>query len=92
MIIVSCPHCKESVVIEQINCNIFRHGVMKDTGKQLDPHLPKLECDALKEKDLIYGCGKPFSLSKEDKKENETENETEDNAVEVYVAIECDYV
>uniref|UniRef100_A0A6C0B1Q1 Uncharacterized protein n=1 Tax=viral metagenome TaxID=1070528 RepID=A0A6C0B1Q1_9ZZZZ len=65
-IVVTCPHCSELIVIEQINCNIFRHGVMKDTGKQMDPHAPKEVCYQLKETDAIYGCGKPFSLVKKD--------------------------
>ena len=30
--------------------------------KQIDPHLKKEECDRLKSKNLIYGCGKPFQL------------------------------
>jgi hypothetical protein len=63
--IVICPHCKESIVIEKLNCGIFRHGVSKVTGHQLAPHLDKQNCDLLKEKDLIYGCGKPF-LVKQD--------------------------
>ena len=25
--IVVCPHCKESILIEKLNCGIFRHGV-----------------------------------------------------------------
>jgi hypothetical protein len=55
-----CPHCKEYVYIEELNCCIFRHGVYKSTYQQINPHMPKLECDKLKELDLIYGCGKPF--------------------------------
>ena len=43
MEVVICPHCKESIIIEEINC------------------------DALIEK-LIYGCGKPFQLIKNNNK------------------------
>ena len=63
-IVITCPHCKDYIFVylKEFNCKIFRHGIFKDTHKQIDPHLPKKECDQLKEKDLIYGCGKPFKL------------------------------
>ena len=35
--IVVCPHCKESILIEKLNCGIFRHGVSKATGQQMAP-------------------------------------------------------
>ena len=60
--VVICPHCGESIVIEQINCNVFRHGVYKSNGEQINPHLPKEECDKLSKDNLIYGCGKPFTI------------------------------
>lgn len=63
-ICVKCPHCKNIIVIwkEEINCQIFRHGIYKKTLKQIDPHLDKKECDRLAAEGLIYGCGKPFKL------------------------------
>jgi hypothetical protein len=63
-ILITCPHCKavSQVAIKDINCRIFRHGVYKSTFKPIDPHTPKVICDALKARDLIYGCGKPFRL------------------------------
>ena len=27
--IVECPHCKNPVLIEKLNCCIFRHGILK---------------------------------------------------------------
>ena len=60
--IVKCPHCAEYVIIEEINCKIFRHGVFKNIGTQIDPHTPKNLCDYYVENNLIYGCGKPFIL------------------------------
>ena len=45
---VQCPHCEEYIIIEQINCAIFRHGVFKTTLVQINQHLPKFECDKLK--------------------------------------------
>ena len=59
------------------NCLIFRHGIIKNTGQQMDPHLNKQECDRLKKENLIFGCGKPFMI---------IENDGE------YLIIDCDYI
>jgi hypothetical protein len=61
--IVICPHCNEFVIINELNCCIFRHGIIKDTGEQMNPHASKQECDNLKKNDLIFGCGKPFKIT-----------------------------
>lgn len=63
-IIAFCPHCECCVLIpvKQTNCRIFRHGAIKATGAQINPHLPKAECDRLFSENLIIGCGKPFQL------------------------------
>lgn len=74
---VKCPHCKEYVIIEQLNCAIFRHGVLKSTLKQINPHLSKTQCDKLKESDLIYGCGKPFKVIAENSE---------------WISVICDYI
>ena len=60
--IVICPHCNTWIIIEEINCAIFRHGVNKFTQIQISPHLEKFECDKLFEMGLLYGCGKPFKI------------------------------
>ena len=60
--IIHCPNCNELIIIEQINCGIFRHGILKQTGEQMHPHLPKTECEDLVNRALIYGCGKPFQI------------------------------
>ena len=59
-----CPYsdCAIAIEIIEINCAIFRCGVHKDTGQQIDPHLSKEECDKLKKDDRIWGCGRPFQL------------------------------
>ena len=67
-IIVICPHCKDYVIIKELNCCIFRHGIYKSSGEQMNPHANKNECDYLKEKDLIFGCGKPFKILIQDEK------------------------
>jgi len=79
-IYVYCPHCNILILIykNEINCSIFRHGVMKNNMQQIDPHLPKEECDRLAKDGLIIGCGKPFRLVT--------------NKEEEYTAIKCDYI
>jgi hypothetical protein len=63
-IIIICPHCIIPILImkNEINCAIFRHGVLKKSKKQINPHASKEYCDSLIKNDLIYGCGKPFKL------------------------------
>ena len=53
-LIVLCPHCKEFIIIQELNCCIFRHGILKNTGEQIDPHTNKEECETLKEKGLLF--------------------------------------
>ena len=74
---IKCPHCGDYCIIEQLNCAIFRHGVLKSNLSQINPHLEKTECDKLSESNLIYGCGKPFKVILEN-------NE--------WKGIECDYI
>jgi len=74
---VICPNCLLFVIIEKLNCQIFRHGIYIEDGKQIDPHLPKNICDNLFENNKIYGCGKPFKVILENNK---------------YIAINCDYL
>jgi hypothetical protein len=76
-IVVTCPHCNEFVLIEQLNCKIFRHGVLKSNNTQINPHASKAECDSLFQQNQIIGCGKPFRI---------IENQN------TYVAEICDYV
>ena len=63
-VIVKCPHCDLLIFVyfKELNCRIFRHGIYKTTLKQIDPHLPKIDCDRLKTNDEIIGCGKPFVI------------------------------
>lgn len=57
-----CPHCGEyvQVLVGEIRCTIFRHGVFKHSGEQMNPHTPKYQCDLAYEQGAIYGCGRPF--------------------------------
>lgn len=76
--VIVCPHCKEHILIEKLNCCIFRHGILKNNGKQIDPHSSKELCDFYIQKDLIFGCGNPFQIIKNEKNE--------------FVAVICDYI
>ena len=78
-ILVECPYCSLFILIlkNEFNCKIFRHGTFKDTNKQIHPHLSKEKCDKLAKDDLIYGCGKPYKLVKQNKK---------------WIAVKCGYV
>lgn len=62
MLIVACPHCHGTVEIVELNCRIFRHGVLKASGQQMSPHASREECERLAEQQLIFGCGKPFQI------------------------------
>ena len=60
--VVMCPSCETPVLIEQMNCAIFRHGIFKQYATQIPPHSSQVDCDAFVKNGLIYGCGKPFTI------------------------------
>ena len=62
--IILCPHCNDPIIIQEINCGIFRHAVLKANNQQINPHAPKKDCDNYINNNLIYGCGKPFKIIK----------------------------
>ena len=66
---LSCPHCQEFFIIDKINCGIFRHGVLKKSGKQINPHSSKRTCYNYIKKKMKIGCGKPFRVFKDSKGE-----------------------
>ena len=61
--VLECPNCKEYIIIEKLNCGIFRHGVFKIDGNQINPHASKIECDFYSNNQIIHGCGKPFKIT-----------------------------
>jgi hypothetical protein len=79
MFFIQCPHCFEWIQILELNCQIFRHGVFKHNFEQIPPHSTLSECTNWKEKDEIFGCGKPFCI-------------VQDPITQVYIAKICDYV
>ena len=76
-LVLDCPHCLDTVLVEQIACGIFRHGVYVSTGQQINPHMPEPECTRLTETNAIYGCGRPFRVVAEGS---------------THTAVVCDYI
>lgn len=76
-ILVQCPHCRQDIIILELNCCIFRHAVFKNSMEQIGPHSSKEECEKYLRDDLVYGCAKPFKVI--------NENNT-------YTAVACDYI
>ena len=62
MMIITCPHCNEYIDIEQINCGIFRHGILKTNNEQINPHSSEELCNFYIKHNKIFGCGKPFQI------------------------------
>ena len=60
--VLICPHCNNYIIIEKLNCGIFRHGTLKSNNTQINPHASKEECDYYINNNLIHGCGKPFRI------------------------------
>lgn len=76
-IVLFCPNCNNYIIIEKINCGIFRHAYYIDTNKQIDPHMAKDKCMQLINENKIYGCGLPFRIINDNNK---------------YIAIKCDWI
>ena len=74
---IICPHCFIMIEVVELNCKIFRCGIYKESGEQINPHLPKNECDRLVNTGEIYGCGKPFQIMNENPP---------------YLVVKCDYI
>lgn len=75
--IIMCPHCNSDVIIESINCGIFRHGINISNYMQLNPHENEFNILNLINKNLIFGCGKPFQIILENNN---------------YIAVKCGYI
>ena len=60
-----CHSCNINIIIEhdQLNCRIFRCGIIKSSGEPIPPHSSKLVCDELRDNNLIIGCGLPFKIN-----------------------------
>ena len=75
--IIKCPNCDDLIIIEKLNCSIFRHGVIIESNEQIDPHSTKELCEYYIKNKLIYGCGKPYKIIINENNE--------------YIPIKCDY-
>ena len=53
-----CPTCGVLIEILEVNCAIFRCGIVRATGEQIPPHSSKEEIEKLE----IWGCGNPMRL------------------------------
>ena len=66
-IVYHCPYddCKLLSIVykNEINCGIFRCGYNKLTNQQIPQHLPKIECDKLRNNPDIIGCARPYQLN-----------------------------
>ena len=67
-ICINCPHCSNIIIIykKDINCAIFRHGVFITSLEQMNPHTSQILCEEYIREKIIYGCGRPFILKKND--------------------------
>lgn len=68
--IFNCPTCSCMIQIfkKDLNCHIFRHGIFKSNGKQINPHSDEKTVLGYISQDLIYGCGHPFKIENKDSK------------------------
>jgi DNA-directed RNA polymerase subunit RPC12/RpoP len=66
----ACPNCQSNILVKrhELNCRIFRCGIYKHSFEQINPHLPKEDCERLKKEDAIFGCGKPFEIIEHESK------------------------
>lgn len=70
-LLLSCPTCNIMVEVTALNCGVFRCGIYKDNGQQVNPHMSQEEYyklfkiiqDEKGEENIIstiYGCGLPM--------------------------------
>ncbi len=87
ILVVECPHCQEFVTIleNELNCKIFRHGVYIHNMQPINPHSSKEECENLKKNNLIYGCSKPFQII-------ELNDDKDKDNIKSYKVEICDYI
>ena len=66
MSLIKCPNCNLPILIESINCGIYRCGVFRSNGQPVYPHAPRIECEFYVNNQLIYGCANPFKYNGKD--------------------------
>ncbi len=67
-IIKPCPWCGLFVFVfkREFNCTIFRHGILRETSEQLNPHASRQVCEELVRAGKLIGCGGPFQVVPKD--------------------------
>ena len=62
-----CYSCNLTIIVQhdQLNCRIFRCGIIKSNGVPISPHSSKQVCEYLRNNNLIWGCGSPFKIDKD---------------------------
>jgi hypothetical protein len=57
-IVFECPHCSGGIMVHpnEVNCQIFRHGVFAN-GEYISPHALDTQVNAWLTSNKIYGCG-----------------------------------
>ena len=68
MLTFACPNCAGTIEVLEcaINCCIFRHAIYKSNFQPINPHASQEIIQALKDNDLIEGCGTPFQIESKD--------------------------
>jgi len=62
-----CPHCKSLILLHECKTggmNILRHGVLKENNQLILPQLSNELVLQLVQKNLIYGCGKLYKITR----------------------------
>jgi hypothetical protein len=49
-----------TVHVSDVNCQVFRHAVYKDTGETVNPYASQQKLNMLLQTNQVYGCAKPF--------------------------------
>ena len=59
--VVKCPHCNSYLIIEKLNCGIFRDACFLN-GEPIDPHSSREQIEIYQKNNMIVGCGNPFRI------------------------------
>ena len=65
--IINCLHFNQLIITVELNCGIFRCGILKSNQAQINPNSYKSICDDFTSNNLIYGCGKQYLIDAKNK-------------------------
>lgn len=68
MISVTCPHCKDTTMIENklIPFSLFHHMVYKKNNRQVPPDMDQTVYEDLIKRKQVIGCYQPYFVYKQD--------------------------